>query len=81
MESFIPCICSAVCLTIEELVKMRIKMEKNDISVSEDLLRLLQDIKKYDKKDRAIIREYLKLYLIQTASRNSSQASSSQLVS
>ena len=71
IEASIPCICQAVILTIDELVKLRIKMQNNDPTVSQDLAVLVDNIKKYEKKDRAIIRQYVIMHLNNMSTANS----------
>ncbi len=73
---FLPCICSAASLAIEQLVNLELKMKSNDNSVTTDVKDLIDNIKKYPKKDRAIILSYVKKYLDMNVSINGSFAES-----
>lgn len=72
--SVLPCVFKVVELTIEELVDIRMKMKENNNTVAMDLARLLENSKKYSKKDRHVIRAYVKLWLEQSGSANGSVA-------
>ena len=71
----IPCIFSLVSLSVDQLVNIRLKMKQQDPSVMSDLLSLVNNIKKYKKKDRRIIIDYVKLFLEENISLNNSFAS------
>ncbi len=74
MELIIPCVFKAIELSIDEIVKLRIKIRDNDNTVSADLLKLIKDIKKYKKKDRRLILEHVIMQLEATISRSGSMA-------
>ena len=75
IEASIPCICQAAVLTIDQLVKLRLRMQTNDPTVSHDLSQLVNNIRKYNKKDRAIIREYVIMHLNNMSLANSQAGS------
>lgn len=72
---FIPCCLQTTSLLIDEIVDLRLKLRNNDPSIAQDLVNLTSNLKKYNKKDRKIILEHIKLYLELNASLNNSNAS------
>jgi len=66
----LPCIFSVAALTVEEIVRLRIKMRDQDPTVNSDLLQLVANIKKYKKSDRRIILNEIQLYLENNVSLN-----------
>lgn len=55
----IPYICSGLKLTIDLIVDLEVKFRQNDLSVTNDIIELMQNMNKYSKKDKKKIWEYV----------------------
>jgi hypothetical protein len=78
METFIPCICQALALTFEELIKIRVAIHDNDPDVLDECIKMLENINKYPKKDRKKIIDTM-LALLKQLKLNSVQNSNANL--
>ena len=69
----LPCVCATISI-IEELVEIRAKMRNQDASAMQDLLNLMKNYEKYNKKEKKMIRRTMQIFLEQNISLNNSQA-------
>lgn len=55
----LPLIFSGVKLTIDLIVDLELKFRQNDLSVTKDIMELMENMHKYSKKDKKKIWEYI----------------------
>lgn len=66
--SLLPCIINLIPLGIETILRIEDRLNKNDPDIYKDIMALVAEIKKYKKKDRARIINFVKRYLDQNIS-------------
>jgi len=70
-----PLFCSVSILFIEELINLRTKMKNNDPDCLKDMVHLIENYKKFNSREKKLIRETLKIFLEQNISNHNSNAS------
>lgn len=66
--SLIPCACQSLKLLFDDAVNIGVRIENQDPTVAETLLKLTADLQRYRKKDRKIILDFLVKYMRQNVS-------------
>jgi hypothetical protein len=62
-------------LFIEELIELRSKMKNNNPDCLRDMVNMIENYKKYNSREKKLIRETLKIFLEQNISAHSSNNS------
>jgi esterase/lipase len=68
------CVCAGISI-IEELIELRAKMKNEDPNAMHDLLNLIKNFDKYNKREKKMILDSMKIFLEQNISLRGSAAS------
>jgi hypothetical protein len=72
MAECLPMICSVSMIFLEELINLRTNMKNNNPDCMKDMVHLIANYKKYNSREKKLIRETLKIFLEQNISAHNS---------
>ena len=75
MSECLPLFCSISMVFLEELINLRTNMKNNNPECLKDMVHLIENYKKYNSRERKLIRETLKIFLEQNISAHNSNTS------
>ncbi len=75
MAECLPVLCSVSMIFLEELINLRTNMKNNNPDCLKDMLHLIEHYKKYNSREKRLIRETLKIFLEQNISAHNSNTS------
>ena len=72
MSECLPIICSVSMIFLEELINLRTNMKNNNPDCLKDMVHLIENYKKYNSREKKLIRETLRIFLEQNISAQNS---------
>jgi hypothetical protein len=72
MTECLPIICSVSMIFLEELINLRTNMKNNNPDCLKEMVHLIENYKKYNSREKKLIRETLRIFLEQNISAQNS---------
>lgn len=72
MAECLPILCSVSMIFLEELINLRTNMKNNNPDCLKEMVHLIENYKKYNSREKKLIRETLRIFLEQNISAQNS---------